>query len=184
MLRPMITIAKMRTCVHSLAWKLVTTVGRPTKNSSAMRPSQYRGGALRSRLIWTLNVPHGGAAEDAVRLEQAEAPEYRQRHRELQVTTYDVGAHQIDRDADDQAADHRTERAVDPTEDRRGERVDDDRLHHVRLEQQDGRDHDSRPGAYRRGEAPTQRKHPADTDTEEAAGLGVVRRGAQREPDR
>src|SRR5204863_9812242 len=87
------------------------------------------------REAWTSDPTHGGASEEPVGAEDEHRDDDREADRELKVSpdAGQVGAREVDRDADDQPADDRAEGTLDAAEDRRGEGVDDDRLHHVRL---------------------------------------------------
>jgi hypothetical protein len=86
--------------------------------------------------------------------------------------------------ADDEAADHRPHRAVDAADQRRGEGVEQDAAHHVRVEVDDRRHHHAGDRADRRGEAPAERQHPADADADQPARHRVLRGGAHGEAER
>src|SRR2546430_16527600 len=107
---------------------------------------------------------NGGAAEEPVEPEYEHCDDDREANRELKIApdAGQIGTCEIDRDAHDQTADDRPQRTLDPSEYRRCEGVDDDRLHHVRLEQKDWGDHDSGHGADRSGQAPPECPHPPD----------------------
>src|SRR5579884_3821268 len=132
-----------------------------------------------------LDALHRDAAEESGRPDDEHQHDDRERRGEPQLVAdrLDVGAQKVDRDAEDQPADHGADRAFDPAEDGRRERVDDLRLHHVRVEQDDRSDHDPRDRADDGGEPPAEREHPADADAEHPALLGIERGGAHREPE-
>ena len=91
----------------------------------------------------------------------------------------DVRADEVDDHAEREPADDGAERAVDPAEHRRRERVEQDRLHQVLVEAAERRrGHHPGDGAEHGGEAPAEREHQADADADEPA------RGRVRPPPR
>ena len=112
------------------------------------------------------------------------ADDQHQRDRELQLVADHEGAEHVLQHADQEAAEHRAARAVDAADQRRGEGVQQDAAHHVRIEVDDRRHHHAGDRADRRGEAPAEREHPADADADQPARLRVLRRGAHREAER
>ena len=87
-------------------------------------------------------------------------------------------------DADGETAERRAEGIVDAAQHRAGEGVEKHAAHHVGIEIDDVRHHDAGHRADRGGEAPAQRQHPAHPDADQAAGFGVLRRRAHRQPQR
>ena len=82
----------------------------------------------------------------------------------------DVRAEQVEHDAERQPADDRADRALEPAEDGRGERVDQDRLHHVRRQEDARRDHHPAHRAERPPRSPS-RARAATTCGRRAAAL-------------
>ncbi len=78
----------------------------------------------------------------------------RDRQAQLRGREADVLADQVEEDAEQEAADHRAGGALEPAEHRRGEGVDQDRLHHRRLEELRRLRHQAGDRAEHRGEAP------------------------------
>lgn len=77
----------------------------------------------------------------------------------------------------------RPERAVEPAERGRRERVDEDAAHHVRLQEQQRRDEHPRHRAHGGGQAPAERQRPADADADQPRRGRVGGHGAHPEPD-
>src|SRR5438105_12030129 len=95
----------------------------------------------------------------------------------------DVRAEQVEEDAEREPAHDRADRAREAAEHRRREGVEQDALHHVRVEEDDRRDHDPGHRAERRRQPPAEREHPPDAHADEPALLRVDCRRAQAESE-
>src|ERR1700722_8586006 len=140
--------------------------------------------ALR-RVSTTLDAREPRASEQSGGTYEQREDDDGKRDRQTQVGAHgvDVRPEEIQSDAEDEPADNRAGRAVGPAEPRRRERVYDDALHHVRIEEHDRRDHDAGHGAHRGRKSPAEREHPAHADAERAALRGILCCGAHREPE-
>src|SRR5438105_15449398 len=90
-----------------------------------------------------LDTAHRRLSEQAGGPDEEDREDHGQPGDEAHLATErrDVRAEQVQEDTEREAADHGAERAVEPAEDRRRERVQEDPLHHVRVEEDDRRDH-------------------------------------------
>src|SRR5919199_5120237 len=95
----------------------------------------------------------------------------------------DVRAEQVQQDAEREPADDRARGAREAAEHRGREGVQEDALHHVRVEEDDRRDHHPGHRAERRREPPAEREHPPHAYADEPALLGVPGCRAQAEPE-
>src|SRR5439155_10768622 len=88
---------------------------------------------------WLSYASHRNPAEEAARTHEQENENEQQRRRQLQgrADETDVAAEQRDRDAEQDSADDRSDGTVEPPEHGGRERVQQDRLHHVRVEEDD-----------------------------------------------
>src|ERR687888_2151731 len=153
----------------------------------------------RGRRAITTAAATNPAASSASRLDTAyrrsseEAGGANEEHREdprdpadkphLTAEGRDVRAEQVEDDAEREPADDSADRAREAAEHRRREGVEQDALHHVRVEEDDRRDHHPGHRAERGREAPAEREHPTYADADEPALLRVDGRRAQAEPE-
>src|SRR5947207_1555443 len=191
----------MKTWVNWKSRKLDSTNGRAQATTTAARTTarrrpapvicsgvrdagMYRGwpapSARRSYAV------HGGAPEEAARLHDEDDQDHGEGDGELELGPDEphVRPHEVLEDADDEAAEDRAAGAREAPERGRGEGVDEDPPHHVRIEEHHGRYHHAGHGADERGEAPADAEHPADADAAEPARDRVLRGGAHGEAER
>src|SRR6266545_671275 len=90
-----------------------------------------------------LHPADDGPAEQAARPDEEDDDDHGQGHGQLQLGADEghVGPYQVLGDAHMQQTHHRARRAREPSHRRRREGVDLDAAHHVRIEEDDGRDH-------------------------------------------
>src|SRR2546428_494297 len=81
------------------------------------------------------------------------------------------------------SSDDRTHKAVETTQNRGRERIEQDGLHHVWAEELDRRNHHPRDRADRCCETPAEPEHPPDANPGEPRRVPVLSRGAKREAE-
>src|SRR2546421_1900747 len=133
------------------------------------------------RAVSASNLPQRGAAEQARRPDEQDEEDHPERDRELEIVV-DVVAEQVDADAERETADDRSTGAVDPSERRARERVQQDRLHEVLVEARSSVDH-AGDRTERGGKTPAEGEHPADAYADKSTRLRVQRRRAQPEAE-
>ena len=185
MFSPSSAIAKIATSVNWISrnspinrGSSTTTIAASTKSAGPIVLSQVARERPHTRLTtrWP-NNPCGSIRSTTSSTTSAAEPE-------LTADELDVGPEHVDQDPEDETADDRAQRAVDPAQHGRGEGVDEDDQHQVRVEELRGRSHHPGNRTQDGGETPPERQHPADADAREAARVLAVRDGLHREADR
>src|SRR5215470_3883824 len=137
----------------------------------------------------SLDTTHHLAPEEPRRAREQHDQDQRERDREPDAVEVEVQMRVVRRDevqdnADHEPADDRADRALETTDDRGRERVDEDGPHHVRIERRRGRSREEPcHGADRGCKPPAEPEHPADADPDEPARDRVQRGGPEREPE-
>ena len=134
--------------------------------------------ALHTRLVTGLPKSPAGRTSSTIRMIRSATGSLRSA-----PTKSTVGPDQVQADAEDQAPGDSARRRVDPAEHGRRKGVDQDRLHHVRVEEHRRSGEHPRDGAQHRGQTPADGEHPPHAHADEPARLGVERRGPQGEAD-
>src|SRR5919198_5316896 len=132
-----------------------------------------------------LDTPHRRAPKEAGGGEEKPRGDAREPADEphLAAEGRHVRPEQVEDDAEREPADDGADRALEAAEHRRREGVEQDALHHVRVEEDDRRDHHPGHRAERRREPPAEREHPTYAHADELALLRVDGRRAQAEAE-
>src|ERR671925_210686 len=155
---------------------------RPRTQARAAQRSRAARGSFRKGL---LDTPHRRPAEEPRRPNEEYHEDDGETADEPHVAAErrPVRAEQVEEDAEREAADDGAYGTGQAAEHRGREGVEQDALHHVRVEEDDRRDHHSRHRAERRREAPAEREHPSDRHADEPALVRVDGGRAEAEPD-
>src|ERR671930_1873009 len=132
-----------------------------------------------------LDTPHRRASEEAGGADEQHREDDREPADEPHLAAEGryVRAEQAEDDAEREPADDGADRALEAAEPRRREGVEQDALHHIRVEEDDRRDHHPGHRAERRREPPAEREHPPHAHADEPALLRVDGRRAQAEAE-
>ena len=97
--------------------------------------------------------------------------------RQLEFSADDISAQNIFKNADDEAPQHGTARAVNAADQGRGKGIQQDAGHHIGLQKHHRRNHHAGDRANGRGQPPAQSQHPTHPNAHQTAGVGVLRSG-------